>query len=94
MTDSADHDNSLCDIKRDSIIAHAQAIRGFGVVQVLDVAVKSVLQPFNLAENLGAFARGQIVEVIQSRRAIFDLITLPVHRVVLGSPQGIFYAAF
>src|ERR1039458_3411078 len=57
ITDSADHDNITRHVKQDSIVAHAQAIRVFGVVQVLDVAMQSVFQPFDLAENLNAFAR-------------------------------------
>jgi hypothetical protein len=93
ITDSADQNKIVRDIKQDAIIAHAQAIRGLGVVQVLDVAVKCVLQPFNLAKNLGAFARGQIVEVMQSGRAVFDLLTLVVHRVASDFFQSHFYFA-
>src|SRR5208283_749385 len=79
IADSANHNNTTLDIKQDSIIAHAQAIHGLGLMQTFDVAMQSVFQTFNLAKNLGAFARGQIVKVIQSRRAVFDLITLAVH---------------
>src|SRR5665213_41771 len=88
ITDSADQNNIVRDIKQDAIIAHAQAIRGLGVMQVRDVAMQSVLQAFNLAKNLGAFARGQIVEVMQSGRAVFNLITLAVHRVASGFFQS------
>ena len=67
------------DIEQDSKIAHSQAIRGLGLVQAFDVSMQSVLQPFNLAENLGAFARGQRVEVIQRWSAVFDLIARAIH---------------
>ena len=56
MTDSAKHNNVALDIKQDSLIAHAQAIHGFGFVQAFDVAMKSVFRSFDLAKNLGAFA--------------------------------------
>jgi hypothetical protein len=41
--------------------------------------VQSKFESFDLAKNLGAFARGQIIEVVQSRRAVFNLVTLAVH---------------
>jgi hypothetical protein len=41
ITDSADQNNIVRDIKQDAIIAHAQAIRGLGVVQMFDVAMQS-----------------------------------------------------
>src|ERR1039457_1411772 len=79
IADSADHDNTALHVKQDAIVAHAQAIGGLGIMEMLDVAVQPLFQTFDLAKNLGTFAGGQAVEVSQSRRAVFNLITLAVH---------------
>jgi hypothetical protein len=67
------------DIKQDSKIAHAEAVRGLGLVQAFDVSLQSVLQAFNFAQNLCAFTSGQPVEVIQGASAVFDFVAKAVH---------------
>jgi hypothetical protein len=79
IADSADYDNTALHVKQDALVAHAQAIRGFDVMQMFDVAGQAGFHPFNLADNLRAFAGGQAVKVIQSRRTVFNLIALAVH---------------
>src|ERR1035438_5140651 len=64
ITDSANHNNMARDIKQDSIVAHAQAIRVFGIVQMLDVAVHSMLTALYFAVYLRAFGHGQLVKIV------------------------------
>ena len=64
MTDSAYHYNLAFDIEQDAIIAHAQLVRGFALLQPLNVAVQAMLEPFDLPQNLRSLFRWQVVQVV------------------------------
>src|SRR5437879_900290 len=85
IADPANHNNRARHVKQDPIIAHSQPIHRFGLMQALEVAMQTLSQSFDLAKNLGALTGRQTVEVIQCRRAVFDRVTMTVHRVAIPS---------
>ena len=80
MSDSADNNSVVFHIKQDAIIARSQAVGHVRSPKVLNVAVKSGFQSFNLPQNLSSNSFRQGIQIIQSGRTVFD----PITTVIIG----------
>src|SRR5437667_1198756 len=65
VADPANHNNASLDIKQDSVIPHPQPICCLCFAQTLDVAMQTALQSLDLAQNLRALLRRELIQLLK-----------------------------
>src|SRR6266566_1415807 len=88
VADPANHNNASLDIKQDSVIPHPQPICCLRFAQTLDVAMQTALQSLDLAQNLRALLRRELIQLLKGCFAIFDLEPVCIHPARSGSSEG------
>src|SRR5205807_1011272 len=74
VADSANDNNPSRHIKQDPVVAHAQPICRFMLLQALDISVQTLAQTLDLAQDLRSLPRRQAVKVLDCRLPVLDFV--------------------